>query len=881
MTWWNRLRRRTQMEEQLEKELRFHLEQHAADLMARGLDPQEARRRARLALGGSEQVKESCRDARGTRWLEDLLQDFRYALRSLGKKPGFAAVSVLTLALGIGASTAIFSAVNPILFESLPYPHAGRIVMLWDVFNGARSRVTFHSYRELVERSRSFDAIAVMKPWQPTMTGPAQPERLEGQNVSASFFRALGVSPALGRDFQQSDDQFHGPNVAILSDALWRRRFGGDSSILDHQITLDDNLYTVIGVMPRAFENVLAPSSELWSPLQYDSRHITNLDTQEWGHHLRMMGRLRPGLGTDQAKRELDTIAHAPVAEFHRPRWASLKYGFIVDSLQDEVTRGVKPALLAVLGAVILVLLIACVNVTNLLLARGAQRRGEFAMRAALGAERTRLMRQLLTESLLLAIPGGALGIAVAEVGVQGLVALSPPQLPRLSAIAVNFTVFVFAFGIATLIGLVVGIIPALHASRSDPQSGLRQSSRTTAGRHEQTRRTLVVAEIALALVLLVSAGLLLRSLERLFAVAPGFDSSHLLTMQVQTSGHRFDDVLDDVENSTRHRFFAQALHAVRDVPGVAAAGFSSLLPLSGDQFGEYGVQFENDNLGGGYNVFRYVVTSGYIETMGIALRRGRLLDDRDVASAPPAVLISESLAKRKFRGQDPIGQRVHVGPLNRPWFTIVGVVGDVKQTSLALSQPDAVYITTDQSWFVDDALSLVVRTRGDAAVVAPAIRKAIWSVDKDQPIVRVATMDDLLTASAAERRFALILFEAFGIAALVLAATGIYGVLSGSVTERMREIGLRSALGATRGNILALVVRQGMILTGIGVVIGLSGAAAASRALVTLLFGVSRLDPITYLAVTVLLACVSVIACWVPAWRAARVDPCVTLRAE
>ena len=453
--------------------------------------------------------------------------------------------------------------------------------------------------------------------------------------------------------------------------------------------------------------------------------------------------------------------------------------------------------------------------------------------------------------------------------------------LPSRDDIVVAHTWWYTIFGIATLIGLVVGIIPALHASRSDPQSGLRQSSRTTAGRHEQTRRTLVVAEIALALVLLVSAGLLLRSLERLFAVAPGFDSSHLLTMQVQTSGHRFDDVLDDVENSTRHRFFAQALHAVRDVPGVAAAGFSSLLPLSGDQFGEYGVQFENDNLGGGYNVFRYVVTSGYIETMGIALRRGRLLDDRDVASAPPAVLISESLAKRKFRGQDPIGQRVHVGPLNRPWFTIVGVVGDVKQTSLALSQPDAVYITTDQSWFVDDALSLVVRTRGDAAVVAPAIRKAIWSADKDQPIVRVATMDDLLTASAAERRFALILFEAFGIAALVLAATGIYGVLSGSVTERMREIGLRSALGATRGNILALVVRQGMILTGIGVVIGLSGAAAASRALVTLLFGVSRLDPITYLAVTVLLACVSVIACWVPAWRAARVDPCVTLRAE
>src|SRR5437879_1409696 len=331
MTWWQRLWRRRQLEEQLEKELRFHLDQHTADLIARGLNADEARRQARLTFGGPEQVKESCRDARGTRWLEDLLQDASYALRSLRKMPGFAAVSVLTLALGIGASTAIFSAVNPILFEPLPYPHAVRIVMLWDVFSGSRSDVTFHTYREVAERSRSFDAIAVMKPWQPTMTSAAEPERLDGQSVSAGYFRVLGVSPVLGRDFQPSDDQFHGPNVVILSDTLWRRRFGGDSSILGHQITLDDNLYTVIGVMPRSFENVLAPSSELWSPLQYDPRHITNLDTQEWGHHLRMMGRLRPGLGTDQAKRELDTIAHAPVEEFHRPRWASLKYGLLVD----------------------------------------------------------------------------------------------------------------------------------------------------------------------------------------------------------------------------------------------------------------------------------------------------------------------------------------------------------------------------------------------------------------------------------------------------------------------------------------------------------------------------------------------------------------------
>jgi len=585
-----------------------------------------------------------------------------------------------------------------------------------------------------------------------------------------------------------------------------------------------------------------------------------------------MVARLRAGLGAEQAGRELNAIALAPVPEFPRARWAALQFGLIVNSLQAEITRGVKPVLLAVLGAVMLVLLIASVNVTNLLLARGAQRRGEFAMRAALGAARRRLIRQLLTESLLLATLGGAGGIVVAEFGIGALVALSPPGLPRLNAIAVNATVFAFAFGVTALIGLLVGLIPALYACQANLVTGLQQSSRRTAGGHQWTRRTLVVAEVALAIVLLVSAGLLYRSLARAFAVAPGFDASHLLTMQVQYAGHRYDD------DNARRRFLAQALEAVRRVPGVAGAAFTSLLPLSGERYGGYGAQFEN---GGSYGVFRYAVTPGYCETMGIALRRGRLLDGHDIATAPPAVLISESLAKSEFPGRDPLGRRVHVGPVNRPWYTIVGVVGDVKQSSLAESQPKAVYITPAQSWFADDALSLVVRAPGDMTALAPAIRNAIWSVDKDQPVVRVATMDNLLAASESQRRFAMIVFEAFALVALALAATGIYGVLSGSVSERMREIGVRVALGASRGNVLALVVRQGMTLTGLGILIGLVGAAAATQALVTLLFGIARLDPITYLGVIVLLVAVSAIASWVPAWRAARVDPAVTLRAE
>jgi len=590
------------------------------------------------------------------------------------------------------------------------------------------------------------------------------------------------------------------------------------------------------------------------------------------------VGRVRRGISNEQAGRELESIAHNPVREYPRPPWASLEQGLIVNSLQRDLTADVRPALLAALAAVTLVLLIACVNVTNLLLARGAQRRGEFAVRTALGAGRMRMMRQLLTESLLLAAFGGALGMAIAEFGIRALLALSPPGLPQAGALRLDGSVFAFAFSITTLVGLTIGLIPALHASRTDPYSGLLQSSRRTTGGQRRTRSALVVAEVALALVLLVSAGLLLRSLERLFAVDAGFDASHLLTMQVQESGHRFDD------DSARYRFFSQALEAVLQVPGVRAAAFTSQLPLSGD-LDVYGIEFENDSNPNDMSAgFRYAVTPGYCETMGIPLRRGRLLDEHDTTAMPVAVLISESLAKRKFPGRDPIGQRVRMGPdigrADRPWYTIVGVVGDVRQMSLAVSDSDAVYTTSTHWAWVDNVQSLVVRARGDSEL-APAIRAAIWSVDKDQPIVRVATMDDLLAASAAERRFVLIVFEAFALAALVLAAAGIYGVLSGNVAERTREIGVRAALGASRGSILALVVRQGMMLTGLGVAIGLAGAAAASQFIASMLFGVSRLDSVTYLGVIALLAGVSVIACGVPARRASRVDPMIALRYE
>ncbi len=878
MNWCQRLWRRQQMEEDLDKEVQFHIEQHAADLVARGIDPDNARRQARLAIGGPEQVKDSCRDTRGTRWLEELLQDSRYGARVLRHNPGFAAVSVMTLALGIGAATAIFSAVDPILFQPLPYPHAERIATIWyKGSDGSRSPQSFGGYRELAARSRMFNAFAVFKPWQPTLTGPSQPERLDGQRVTASYFRVLGVAPALGRDFDPADDRSEGPDMVILSNSVWQRRFHGDDTIVGRQITLDDSLYTVAGVMPAAFENVWLPSAEIWSLLQYDDS--LPADGREWGQHLGMIARLRSGLSMEQGKRELEQIAHTPVPEFSRAPWCSMNHGLIVNRFQDDVTRAVRPSLLAILGAVILLLAIACVNVANLVLARAAQRHGEFAMRTALGAGRTRLVQQLLIESLLLTLIGGTFGMVLAGIGVRALVALSPPDLPRVAAIQVNTPVFIFGFGVTILIGLAVGLIPALRVSHGGLHTAMQRSSWRSIGGRQLTRRTLVVAQVALALLLLVGAGLLLRSLERLFAVAPGFKPSRVLAMQVQvSSARRFPD------SAAILRFYAQALDAVARVPGVDRAAFTSQLPLAAEANEIYGVRFENENNPSDSNAaFRAAVTPGYFELMGIPLIRGRLFSSLDMepAEARP-VLINESFARRKFPGQDPIGRRVRFGgPDNRPWDVIVGVVGDVNQMSLAAGQADTVYVATAQWLWADNPLWLVVRSRADAARLAPVVKKAVWSVDKDQPIVRVATMDSIVAASAAQRRFALTLFEAFALAALLLAAIGVFGVLSGRVTERVREIGVRSALGASRGDIFALVIREGMTLTGLGAALGLGGAVFATRLLVTLLFGVPRLDPNTYFGVTALLGGVSAVACWIPAWRAMRVDAAMVLRAE
>ncbi|HET7374277.1 MAG TPA: ABC transporter permease [Gemmatimonadaceae bacterium] len=868
------LTRRRAADQDVADEVEHYLEQTTAAHVARGLSPEQARRAAQLEIGHATVVREQVRAYGWENAIDGSVADLRYAARRLRRNPGFTAVSVLTLALGIGASTAIFSAVNPILFEPLPYPHADRLVTVWDHgSDDAPLAITFGSYRELAARTRSFEGLAVASPWQPTLSTDARPERLDGQRVSASYFHTLGVLPAIGRDFDAADDRPNGPSTVILSEALWRGRFGGDSTIVGRAITLDDARYTVVGVMPRGFESVPGSSADAWTLLQYASSLPS--EGPEWGHNLRMIGRLRPTVSIDQGMRDFDAVARNPVPEFARPPWAALRKPLSVTSLQTDVTRGVRPALLAVMGAVLLLLVIACVNVTNLLLARGAQRRGELAMRAALGAERTRLVRQLLTETLVIAAVGGALGVLVAGLGVRALVALAPPELPRLAAVGVNGATLAFALVASTIVGLSIGLAPALQATRSDLRAALSTGSRRAAGSHYASRGTVVVAEVALALVLMVSTGLLLRSLERLFAIDPGFTPSHILTMRLEATGRAYEN------DSVTYLYFQNALDAVRRVPGVTSAAFTSQLPLSGDG-DTYGAHFESSPTGRNESaVFRYAVTPGYFETMGIALVRGRSLATSDRAGAPYALVINESFARRKFPGRNPLGQRLHLGPDRGPWYTIVGVVRDVKQLSLAVSQADAAYIPTDQSWFADRVLSLVARTRGDSRALAPAIENAIWAVDKNQPIVRVATMDDVVATSAAQRRFALVAFEAFALAALALAAVGIYGVLSGSVAERVREIGVRLALGASPRDVVRLVMRQGMALAVTGVVLGLLGAAAASRALITLLFGISRLDPATYFNVVGLLLGVAAVACGVPAWRAARVDPSVTLRAE
>lgn len=838
--------------------------------LAQGMSTAEAQRYAQLELGGETQARETARSYGWERPVASFLEDLRYAWRGLRSDRVFSIVAVCTIAIGIGATTAIVSAVRPVLFDSLPYPDAARVrAVVERSADGDRIPGTFGMYAALADRARSFEQMAVYAPWLPTLTGDARPERLSGQRVSAAYFRTLGVAPERGRDLHADDDRPASAPVVIISHGLWLRRFAADTAIIGRSLRLNDEDVTIVGVMPAGFENVVAPSAELWAALRYD-----RTEGRAWGHHLGTIARLRAGGDPAVAESELNALGARVVQELQPPTYGE-QLRIVTPSLQEDLTRDVRPALWAVLAAVGVVLLLACVNVTNLLLARGSRRREEFALRAALGASRPRLIRQVLTESLLLSTVGGLLGIALASVVVGGIVAASPAGLIRVQAIVVDRPVLVFALVLTTLASIAVGMLPALQASGTDNHMLDLGAARVTGGKRRGLRGGLVAAQVSLALVLLAGSGLLLRSMQRLLAVAPGFDAEGVVTMQLQASPRRY------AERGSVGRYYDEVRETVRRLPGVAEVAVTSQLPMSGDN-DAYGVTLESPPEiapTDGREIFRYAVSAGYLELMRIPLRTGRTLSEVDREDAARSVVVNESFARRYFRGRDPIGQRLWVGPADGEPYTVVGVVGDVKQLSLTGEVPDAVYTTPSQWRFDQYVMSLVVRGSVSAEALAPLVRDAVWSVDSDQPVVRVATMASLVADTAAERRFILVLFELFAASALALTMAGVYGMMAGLVSERTRELGLRAAVGATSAQLVALVLRVGARVTGVGLVVGIAGAAFGTRLLRAMLYGISHLDLLTYGSAVLLIAVIATVASALPAWRAARISPAVALR--
>ena len=816
--------------------------------------------------------------------MQSWVADLRYAWRKLfGSSAGGTLVAIFSIGLGVGVIAAIFGAVDRILLVAPPYPEPQRVTVIEQrTRDGLPRLIAYGAFVELEQRNRSFEALAVTRGWQPVLVAGGEPARLDGNQVSPDYFRVLGVPPSLGRDFVAADEAGGAPRVAIVTAGFALRRFGSAEAVLGRAIMLDREEHTVVGVLPQEFENALAPSVEVWAPLRL--RRQAPFESEEWGFQLRMVGRLRAGVPLDQAQRELATLAASQVAEFPRPDWADLTNGFAVEGLQASVTSEVRPALLAILGAVLLLLAIACANVTNILLARALARRGELAMRAVLGAGRGRLVQQLFAESALLALFGGALGVAIAALVSRALAAVAPDTLPRLDAISFDGRVFGFAVATTAVVALVVGLVPAMRARGGVEDARLHVGARSTTPGLLVVRRALVVAQVALATVLLVSAGLLLRSVERIFTVPTGFDASQTVAMQLVATG---TGVRSNAETQV---LYEQVLEAVRAVPGVVEAALTNQLPLSGSANDRYGVVMEATPGDPASTIpvgdpFRYTVTPRWFATMRIPLLRGRLLGPEDVRDAPQAILVNESFAAARFAGRDPIGQRVriggNVGRPDTPPATIVGVVGDVRHTSLASAPSNAFYVTMGQWMWVDVAQTLVVKTTGDPTAFVQSIKQAVWSVNPNLPVMSVTTMADLVAKSEARRTFALAAFAAFGLAALLLAGVGVYGVIEERVTERTREIGLRAALGATPKRIAALVVGQGLTLTIIGVAIGVGVATSSTRAIASLLFGIEPFDVVTYTGVVALLLGVAFIACYAPAFRAARIDPAITLRAD
>jgi putative ABC transport system permease protein len=817
--------------------------------------------------------------------MDTLIQDVRYAVRQLARSPGFTAVAVLTLALGLGANTATFSVVHGILLRPLPYPDPDRLAMVWVNNPGEgidKDIASFPLFADWRQQAKSFEQIVAYTDGGFTLTGRGEPEQLRGAWVAAGFFPMLGVPAALGRGLQDAENLPGREKVVVLGHGLWQRRFGGDPAVVGQTVSLSGAAYTVVGVMPRGFH--FPEQAELWAPLAPVGQ-FQQLLSSRGSLWLSVTARRKPGVALPAAQAEMDAVA----AAINKAYPDASQFGVKLESLQQTVSGDVRPALLLLLGAVGLVLLIACANVANLLLARASSRRREIAIRSALGASRGRVVRQLLTESLLLGAMGGTLGLLLASFGVEAFVAANPSALPRLETVHVDGTVLFFTLAASILTGLAFGLVPAIQTFGEGVSDHLGDATRGSSegGRGHRLRASFVVAETALALVLLVGAGLLVRSFARILNLNPGLDASQVMTLRLTLPDARYP------EADRIHGFYDRLLTDLRALPGVRSAGGASSLLLSrlpnsstlrvqGVPAPPAGTPEEPVTLD--------AVTTGFFETLRVPLKSGRLFEPRDALAADElrarqvgkVAVVNEALVHRFFPGQDPLGRRITFGNPANPrttWAEIVGVVGDMRRSGLDKEPRAEVYFYQGQ--LPDNGLSLALRADGDLFAVARAAQKAVWAIDPDQPIASMRPLEDLLRGTVAERRLSMGLLAAFGVLALLLATIGIYGVMAFSTAQRTRELGIRLALGAEPRDVLRLILRDGARLSAWGVGLGVAGALAASRAVASMLFGISPTDPLTFAAVVGVLGSASLLACYVPARRATRVDPVVALRQD